>query len=38
MSRTTYLLLAVAARALTDGPLLWMFVLVHFGWRGDGGR
>jgi hypothetical protein len=37
MSRTTYLVLAVAARVLADGPLLWMFVLVHFGWRGEGG-
>jgi hypothetical protein len=36
MSRTTYLVLAVAARVLTDGPLLWMFVLVHLGWRGEG--
>lgn len=37
MSRTTYIALAVAARVLTDVPLLAMFVLVHFGWRGDGG-
>jgi protein-S-isoprenylcysteine O-methyltransferase Ste14 len=37
MSRTTYLALAVAARVLTDVPLLWMFVLIHFGLRGDGG-
>jgi len=37
MSRTTYLVLAIATRVLTDGPLLWMFVLIHFGLRGDGG-
>jgi methanethiol S-methyltransferase len=37
MSRSASLVLAVAARVLTDGPLLWMFVLVHSGWRGDGG-
>ena len=37
MSRTTYLALAIAARLLTDTPLLGMFVLIHFGWRGDGG-
>jgi protein-S-isoprenylcysteine O-methyltransferase Ste14 len=37
VSRTSYLVLAVAARVLTDGPLAWMFVLVHFGWRGEGG-
>jgi methanethiol S-methyltransferase len=36
MSRTTYLVLAIAARVLTDLPLLGMFVLIHFGWRGDG--
>ena len=37
MSRATYLALAVATRALTDAPLLWMFVLIHFGMPGDGG-
>ena len=37
MSRTTYLALAIATRVLTDVPLLWMFVLIHFGLRGDGG-
>jgi methanethiol S-methyltransferase len=37
MSRATYLALAVATRVLTDAPLLWMFVLIHFGMRGDGG-
>ena len=37
MSRATYLALAVATRVLTDAPLLWMFVLLHFGMRGDGG-
>jgi protein-S-isoprenylcysteine O-methyltransferase Ste14 len=38
MSPKTYLALAIAARVLTDVPLLAMFVLVHFGWRGDGSR
>jgi protein-S-isoprenylcysteine O-methyltransferase Ste14 len=37
LSRATYLALALAARLLTDAPLLWMFVLIHFGMRGDGG-
>ncbi|HUL77464.1 MAG TPA: isoprenylcysteine carboxylmethyltransferase family protein [Vicinamibacteria bacterium] len=37
MSRTTYLALAVATRVLTDLPLLWMFVAIHFAWRADGG-
>lgn len=37
MSRTTYLALAIATRVLTDAPLLWMFVFIHFGLRGDGG-
>jgi len=37
MSRTTYLALAVATRVLTDVPLLWMFVAIHFAWQGDGG-
>ena len=36
MTRATYLALAIAARVLTDVPLLWMFVLIHFGLRGDG--
>jgi protein-S-isoprenylcysteine O-methyltransferase Ste14 len=36
MSRKTYLTLAIAARVLTDLPLLGMFALIHFGWRGDG--
>jgi protein-S-isoprenylcysteine O-methyltransferase Ste14 len=36
MSRTTYLALAFATRAVTDIPLLGMFFLIHFGWRGDG--
>lgn len=37
MSRTTYFALAIATRVLTDAPLLGMFLLIHFGWRGDGG-
>jgi methanethiol S-methyltransferase len=37
MSRTTYVALAIATRVVTDGPLLWMFLLIHFGMRGDGG-
>ena len=37
MSRATYLTLAAATRVLTDAPLLWMFVVIHFGMRGDGG-
>jgi protein-S-isoprenylcysteine O-methyltransferase Ste14 len=37
MARTAYLALAIATRVLTDAPLLWMFVLIHFGFRGDGG-
>ena len=37
MSRSTYLALAIAARVLTDIPLLGMFALIHLGWRGDGG-
>jgi len=37
MSRTAYLAFAIAARLLTDIPLVAMFVLIHFGWRSDGG-
>jgi len=37
MSHTAYLAFAIAARVLTDIPLLAMFVLIHFGWRGEGG-
>jgi len=37
VSRTTYRALAVATRVTTDVPLLWMFVAVHFAWRGPGG-
>jgi protein-S-isoprenylcysteine O-methyltransferase Ste14 len=37
MSRTTYLVLAAATRVLTDVPLLAMFVVIHFAWRGEGG-
>jgi protein-S-isoprenylcysteine O-methyltransferase Ste14 len=37
LSRTTYLLLAIATRLLTDVPLLWMFIQIHFGMRGAGG-
>ena len=36
MTRATYIAFAIAARVLTDVPLLWMFVLIHFGLRGDG--
>ncbi len=37
VARTTYLALAVATRVTTDVPLLWMFVAIHFAWRGQGG-
>ncbi len=37
MSRTAYLTLIIVTRVLTDIPLLWMFVAVHFAWRGEGG-
>jgi methanethiol S-methyltransferase len=37
VSRTTYLALAVATRLVTDVPLLGMFLLLHFGMRGEGG-
>jgi protein-S-isoprenylcysteine O-methyltransferase Ste14 len=37
VSRSTYVALAIAARVLTDVPLLAMFVLLHRAWPGDGG-
>jgi len=37
MSRRAYLALAIATRVLTDIPLAWMFVVIHFGWRASGG-
>ncbi len=36
-SRATYIALALAMRALTELPLLGMFLLIHFDMRGDGG-
>ncbi len=36
-SRASYFALAVAVRALTELPLLGLFLLIHFGLRGEGG-